>query len=866
MITYKTKPDDEKDIFSILHPHITAWFKQKFGKFTEPQKYGILEIHNKNNILVTAPTGTGKTLTAMSSILNELFYLDEHNQLENKVYCIYISPLKSLTRDLEINLKEPLKEIEEIAKRKIGIRIGVRTGDTTASEKAKQLRSTPHILFLTPETLAIVLNSPKLGKKLADVKWLVVDEIHALANNKRGVHLSLTLERLQAINPGICRIGLGATIEPLNEMAKFLVGMKNEKEPRDCKIADARFLKSLDLQVISPLPDLINNSPEQVQKALYEKLHDLIQKHKTTIVFTNTRSATERVVNHLKEKFAKHYIGKIAAHHSSVGRNVRLKIEDRLKKGELKICVSSTSLELGIDIGYVDLVVLLGSPKSIARALQRIGRSGHHLHDTVKGRIIVLDRDDLIECSVLLKNAKESRIDRIDVPQNALDVLAQQIYGAAIAGPINEKELFSLIRKSYCYRNLTHKDFEDILNYLAGGYTELENRHVYAKIWRDKETGMIGKRGKMARVIYMTNIGTIPDEARVEVKIGNEIIGHIDEAFLERLRKGDVFVLGGEKFEFLYSRGMTVQVKAAEQRPPTVPSWVSEMLPLSFDLANEIQHFRMLMDEKFRAKKGMEEIMKFINEYLYCDKNAAEAIYGYFEEQFKFAKIPHEKKLVIEQVKDDDGNHLVFHSLYGRRVNDALSISAGFIISKLMHKDVAVSINDNGFIISSDGKIPLENALNILKKENLREIARMAVEKSEVLKRRFRHCATRSLMILRTYRGRTKSVGRQHMSSHLLFSAVKGIDPDFCILREARREVLEDLMDIKSAEKVIARIKDGTIKVEHIVLDSPSPFAFNVFAMGRADTIKMENRIDFIRRMHFRVMEKISKKWPERAW
>ncbi|MDO8428145.1 MAG: ATP-dependent helicase [Candidatus Diapherotrites archaeon] len=864
-IQFQTEKHSDKEIFANLNPWLTAWFKHKFEGFTEPQKYAILNVHRKENTLVTAPTGSGKTLSAFSGVLSELITLAEQGELKDTVYCIYISPLRALSNDIQVNLNEPLEEIEKAAGKigkKFGIRVGVRTGDTLQSERAKQSKKPPHILVTTPESLAILLNSPKFREHFKNTQWVIIDEIHALAENKRGVHLSLSLERLQRIQPNICRIGLSATIEPLEEIAKYLAGKENEKNWRDCKIVDARFEKTLDLQVISPLPDLINVSSEQVQKALYETLHDLIQAHKTTLIFTNTRSATERVVDHLKEKYPGKYLGKIGAHHSSVSRSKRLEIEQRLKKGELKVVVCSTSLELGIDIGFIDLVILLGSPKSIARALQRVGRSGHKLHDTIKGKIIVMDRDDLIECAVLAKQAKEHKIDKIHIPTQAMDVLAQHIYGIAIGEKILVTELFELIKKSYCYEKITLHELEEILSYLSGEYTSLEVRHVYAKIWWDKETGMIGKRGKLARVIYMTNIGTIPDEAKINVKIGSEVIGHIDEPFLERMKKGDVFVLGGDKYQFLYARGMTIQVKAEEVRPPTIPNWVSEMLPLSFDLANEIQRFRTLMEEKFKGKKTKKEILEFIHTYLYCDGKTGNAIYQYFFEQFHYSKIPNTHLLLVEQVKENSGNQLIFHSLYGRRVNDVLSRTFGWLLSKLMHKDLAVTINDNGFILSTDkGGMQFEGMINAFKSEkNLHYVMERAIENSEILKRRFRHCATRSLMILRTYRGRTKSVGRQHMSSHLLLSAVKQLDENFSILQEAKREVLKDSMDLENAEKVQDWIKSGKLKIEILQTDVPSPFAFNLVARGRSDLIKMEGRLEFVKRMHAQVLEKIKEK------
>jgi len=367
-IEYQKEKYSDEQIFASMHTLLRDWFKETFGSFTEPQKYAILNIHSMQNTLITAPTGTGKTLAAFSAILNELITLAEMKKLEDRVYCIYISPLRALSNDIERNLNEPLRAIKEKAKKqgkKINIRVAVRTGDTPTSKRAGMLKKPPHILITTPESIAILLNAPKFREHLRETKWLIIDEIHSLAENKRGVHLSLSMERLQRLNAKLCRIGLSATIAPIEEIAKFLVGMRNEKEFRDCKIVNVQFAKGLDIMVLSPIRDMINVTQEEIQERLYAKLDELIQQHKTTLVFTNTRSATERVVNHLKDRFPGKYEGLIGAHHSSVSREKRLIIEERLKKGKLKAVVCSTSLELGIDIGYIDLVVLLGSPKSI---------------------------------------------------------------------------------------------------------------------------------------------------------------------------------------------------------------------------------------------------------------------------------------------------------------------------------------------------------------------------------------------------------------------------------------------------------------------------------------------------------------------
>jgi len=564
-------------------------------------------------------------------------------------------------------------------------------------------------------------------------------------------------------------------------------------------------------------------------------------------------------VNYLKEKFPKNYMENIGAHHGSLSKSLRHSIESRLRKGELKVIVSSTSLELGIDIGFIDLVICLGSPKSVARFMQRAGRSGHKLHSTVKARIIVLDRDDLVECAVLLKSAIEKKIDRIHIPTNCLDVLAQQIHGISLEQKWDVEELWRLVKQSYCYSNLERKDFNEVLNYLAGKYVSLEDRHIYAKIWFDEDSMEMGRKGKMSRVIHMTNIGTIPEESYITVKAGEQPIGAIDEAFLERLKRGDVFVLGGEKYEFLYAKGMVAYVNASVMRSPTIPSWFSEMLPLSFDLALEIGRFRKLMNELFCNSKSKKEILDFINKYLYVDANAAESIYDYFYEQFNYAEIPSHSRIIIEHYTDDKSRrkYSIFHSLYGRRVNDCLSRAVAFAIARTQHKDVEIGINDNGFYVAYDRSINIMQAFNLIKAKEMRKVMDMAIEHSEILKRRFRHCAGRSLMILRNYMGHQKRVGKQQVSSMILMSAVKRIDANFCILKEARREVLEDLMDIENTAKVIEGIEQKKILVKEIRTSLPSPFAFNIVLQGFTDILKIEDKVEFIRKLHEQVMAKI---------
>jgi len=857
-----------KEIEKIMHPLIKEWFFSKFEDFSPSQKYGVLSIWEKKNILISAPTGSGKTLTSFLSILNNLIGLAEIGKLEDKIYAVYSSPLKALSNDIHKNLVEPLEEINELAKSKgvelQKIRVGLRTGDTTTNERVKMTRTPPHILITTPESLSIILTTKKMIEHLNDVEYCIIDEIHSLGN-KRGAYLSLNLERLNDLSKSWpVKIGLSATIEPLDEVAKFLVGIDSKDKNRNIEIAKIPFDKEFDVKVLSPVESLIQhlNPP----KEMYTVIHDLVKKHKTTLVFTNTRSATERVVNYLKDNFPGDYGDhNIAAHHSSLSKSHRFDIEERLRDGKLKIVVCSTSLELGIDIGHIDLVILLGSPKASSRALQRIGRSGHKLNKTPKGRFIVLDRDDLVECSIIQKEMIEGKIDKIQFPKNCLDVLSQQIYGMAINKIWEQNKMLKTIRKSYCYADLSRADFFSVISYLSGEYN-LEKNWIYGKIWHDPETKQIGKKGKMARVIYMTNVGTIPEESFVTVKItpSGEKIGVIDESFLEKMKRGDVFVLGGKKYSYHFTKGMNLYVKPELSRSPTIPSWFSEMLPLSFESALEIGCFRKLMKKSFEKKKNKGEIIELIKKQLYIDESIAGEIYNYFYQQYNFSEIPDIETITIEKYIDERDNkkYILVNSMHGRRVNDALSRALAYFLGTMGKngmRDVEIGISDRGFYLASEN-LDIEKALKKLTSENIEEILKEAIEKTDILTRRFRHCATRSLMILRNYGGSKKSIRKQQMKSHFLISAVKKISKDFPILKEAKREVLEDLMDIENAKKVLEWVQSGKIKISVDYVKIPSPFALNLLLQGHMDLMRIEDKQEFLQRMHEVYMNEIHKK------
>ncbi|ABL78331.1 ATP-dependent helicase [Thermofilum pendens] len=874
-ISFATREYSKEEVLRVLDPLVAEWFSGKFEDLTPPQRYALIPIHEGKNVLVSSPTGTGKTLTAFLIALSELFGMARRGELEDTVYVVYVSPLRALNNDIYRNLEEPLREIRELAEKRgleiPEIRHMVRTGDTSSSQRQSMLRKPPHILITTPETLAIILVAPKFREKLRSVKWVIVDEIHSLAENKRGVHLALSLERLrELVGRDFVRIGLSATINPLEEVAQFLVGYNDDGSPRECVIVDARYAKRKTLRVVSPVPDLVHTPAQEVTAKLYETLYEIVRKHRTTLIFTNTRSGTERVVFHLKQLARKRGDipeDAIAAHHSSLSRNVRLDVEEKLKRGELRAIVSSTSLELGIDIGYIDVVVLVGSPKSVTRALQRIGRSGHRLHETSKGVFVCVDRDDLVEVAVMTREAYRHHLDRVHIPRNALDVLAQHLVGMAIERKMSAEEAYRIVRRSYPYRDLPWEDFENVLKFLSGGYGELEEYKVYGKIWYDPEEKVFGRRGKYARVIYTLNVGTIPDEVSVKVlTLDRKYVGNIEEEFLERLMPGDRFVLGGKVYEFVKSDGLTAYVKPAYEQKPTIPAWFSEMLPLSYDLAVRIGEFRGQAFEWISKPGGLERLKEYLKRECKVNEEGAEAVAGYFLEEYLFLrslgveKFPSDRVVLVERYRDADGRvHHVFHTLFGRRTNDALSHALAYLASKRAGANIGIAVHDNGFaLIYPPGVEPQVSLMDVAPSE-LEDILKKAVFNTELMRRRFRHVATRGLMILRNYKGHEISVEKQQLSAGTLLRVIRKWE-DFPILKETFREILEDYMDIAHAREVLEKVHSGEIEVVDIgLLDTPTPFAYNIILEGLSDVVLMEDKRALIAKFHEELMRKIAR-------
>ncbi|MCJ0618903.1 ATP-dependent helicase [Haloarcula hispanica] len=881
---------DDAEVLSRLAPVVQEWWVEQFGEFvpgnggffTPPQKEAIPLIHEGENALICAPTGSGKTLASFTGIINELFGKAREDDLENSVYCLYVSPLKSLANDIHRNLGQPLDGITAKLEERgedVEIRHAIRHGDTSDSERQAMLETTPHILNTTPETLAILLNSPKFKKKLETIEYVIVDEIHSLAENKRGTHLSVSLERLEEmVEESPTRIGCSATVEPLDTVAEFLVGRAEPGgDPRDYEIVDTRFARDFDMELSCPADDLINTPRDIVTERFYTQLHDHIQSHTNTLVFTNTRSGAERVLHNLREKFDDYDESNSGCHHGSLSKERRRDIEESLKAGTLDVVTTSTSLELGIDMPHIDLVVQVGSPKSVAALLQRIGRAGHQLGETVEGRVIALDRDELVECAVMLEKAERGFVDRVFIPENAQDVATQHVYGMAINDVRPEETFKSVLRRAYPYRSYDDADWEQLMRYMTADYPGMEDKNVYAKIWRDTNDApdgehhyedydvgehLIGKRGRLARVIYMTNIGTIPDSFTCDVvtRSDDSWVGQLDESYLDTLEKGDVFVLGGNNFEYRYRRGSKVYVDRTAARP-TVPSWFSERLPLSYDLGREILDFQGQLLDRL-ADGGMSEVRNWLRGFP-IDENSVRAIARMFREQVAYAgpdSVATTDRLVIEETLDHDEyeRHYHVHSNYGRRFNDGFSRLLAYHIARAASANVQVAVADNGFTLSMplNRKVDIARIVRDIDPETAREDLRASLDGTDLLQRYFRINATRSLMILKRYKGYEKSASEQQVSSEMLLGFAEDLG-DFAVVEETYREILEDKLNVDGIETVLRAMQDGDVDVVRTRVDSPSPRAFGLATLMASDVVLAEDESVVLQEFHQRVLSEI---------
>src|SRR5436190_16434500 len=592
-----------------FHPAVARWFQQTFGSPTEPQARGWPAIQSGRHTLFSAPTGSGKTLAAFLASLDMLFREGANTDLPDETQVIYLSPLKALSNDIRKNLQEPLVGIraalQEADGRVIDVRAEVRTGDTTAAQRRALIQKPPHILVTTPESLYLLLTSDSGRQMLSKVRTLILDEIHAVVDDRRGAHLALSIERLAALTEHpLQRIGLSATQKPIEEVARFLVGSGavDQAGNPDCTIVNIGHRRELDLALEIPKSALEAVMSNEIWEEVYRRLAELIQVHRTTLVFVNTRRMAERVTHQLSELLG---ADAVTSHHGSLSAKLRLEAEDRLKRGELKALVATASLELGIDIGSVDLVCQLGPTRAIATLLQRVGRARHQRGGLPKGRIFPLSRDELVECSAMLRSVHHGELDQLIIPEKPLDVLAQQIVACAAAEDWEEEKLFDLMRSAYPYRNLTRAEFDDVLRMLAEGFSTKRGRRS-ALLHHDAINHRVRAR-RGARLLALTSGGAIPDNAdyRVILEPSETFIGTVNEDFAVESLAGDIFQLGNASWKILRINSGTVRVEDAHGQPPGIPFWLGEAPGRTSELSDAVSRFRI--DIQKRIEHLMEQ-------------------------------------------------------------------------------------------------------------------------------------------------------------------------------------------------------------------------------------------------------------------
>src|ERR1700691_644135 len=584
------------NVLQSFHPAVAAWFSRTFDAPTPAQERAWPALQEGRDVLVAAPTGSGKTFAAFLAAIDSLVKEGLGGGLPDETRLVYVSPLKALSNDIQRNLDAPLSGIrEELAALNlpdVAIRAVVRTGDTSQSERAGMRRKPPHIVVTTPESLYILLGSQSGRDMLAACRTVIVDEIHAIAGNKRGAHLALSLERLQALTgSALIRVGLSATQKPIEEVAKFLTGA----HPVRCTIVDSGHVRRRDLALEVPPAPLEAVMSGEVWTQVYDRLALLVLEHRTTLVFVNTRRMVERVARHLSERVGEE---NVAAHHGSLARERRLNAEQRLKRGDLKVLVATASLELGIDIGDVDLVCQVGSTRSINAFLQRVGRAGHSVGGISKGRLFPLSRDELVECTALLDAVRRGELDRLHIPENALDVLAQQITAEVAAREWSEDALYRLVRGAHPYRELRREEFDECGRMLADGFSTRRGRRG-ALLHHDAVNGMLRPR-RGARLTALTSGGAIPDNAdyRVMLEPEGHLVGTVNEDFAVESLQGDVFQLGNTSYRILRVERSTVRVEDAHGQPPSIPFWLGEAPGRSDELSSAVPRLREEMERR----------------------------------------------------------------------------------------------------------------------------------------------------------------------------------------------------------------------------------------------------------------------------
>ena len=826
-----------------FHPAVTAWFERSFQAPTEPQTLAWPAIHAGRNVLIAAPTGSGKTLAAFLSAIDGLIRAGIDGRLADETAVVYVSPLKALSNDVHRNLAVPLagirKELERRGLPDVDVRTLVRTGDTPQAERAQMRKRPPHIVVTTPESLYVLLGSDSGRRMLSTTKTVIVDEIHAVAASKRGSHLALSLERLAALtsSPPV-RIGLSATQKPIEDVARFLAGC-DAGGPRDCHIVDTGHARERDLALEIPSSPLSAVMSHEVWDEVHGRLAELSLAHRTTLVFVNTRRMAERVARQLSQRLGH---DQVMSHHGSMSKELRHRAEQRLKRGELKVLVATASLELGIDIGDVDLVCQLGSTRSIATFLQRAGRASHQVGGVPKARLFPLSRDDLVECTALLEAVAAGELDRLTVPAQPLDVLAQQIVAEVAAREWSEAELFGLVRRAAPYASLPRADFDDVVRTLADGYSTARG-HRAAYVHRDAVNGRLrGRRG--ARLAALTSGGAIPDNADYEVVLepANHVVGTVNEDFAVESLAGDVFQLGNTSYRIRRIEAGRVRVEDAQGQAPTIPFWLGEAPGRTDELSLAVSRLRRnaatVADAEHMQRTLVDEgIVPGAASQLAAYLEAARQVLG---------ALPTHDTVVLERFFDESGGmQLVVHSAFGSRVNRAwgLALRKRFCVRFNFELQAAATEDAIVLSLSTSHSFSLEEVAHYLDERTVRAVLVQAMLDSPMFTARWRWIAGISLALPRFAGGRKVAAPLQRMRAEDLIASVfpdqlacaenivgEREIPDHPLVRQAIDDCLHDAMDIDGLERVLRGIASGAIRVVARDLPAPSPLALEILA------------------------------------
>ncbi len=841
-----------------LSGSVRTWFAATFPMGpTSAQRLAWPVIDAGEHTLLVSPTGTGKTLAAFLAILNRLYLEHEAGSLTSGLRCVYVSPLRSLSYDIERNLSLPLESIRlQLGLDSSPIQVGVRTGDSSAYHRRKQRDKPPHLLITTPESLSLLLSQSAWTPLWRGVTHLVVDEVHSLVPNKRGADLAISLERLAAkAGSDPVRIGLSATCRPAEPVARFLVG-----PGRRCRILEADPAPSSDLVIEVESLLKADESPHRglTYRRLLRRLDRALSANRTTIVFANTRAFTEKVTHDLRAMGTVEPAA-IAAHHSALDADRRRAVEASLKAGDLKAVVTSTSLELGVDIGDADLSILVGLPGSASRCLQRVGRAGHRPGETTRGLLLAATPAELVGGVVTAHAAREGRIEPLRMVENPLDVLCQQLIGMACGGECESDDSYNLVSKAGPMSGLSRADYDACLDFLAGdlaapsGAYESEPgaapRWTAPRIW--KARGRFGIRSRRVIRWFWGNVGTITSEESCRVIANGTPIGTLESAYAERLQPGDRFVLDGQSLEFRRIEGTVVHANSSGGEP-NLPRWSSDRQGLSPELARDLAGFRTRAASLLAD--GPSSLRSWLMETHDLDPEAAGVIESLITAQERESEVPSDDLLLVEESpsEEDSGFTYTFHAPLGRSAIEALARAMGARLGRRFGRDLALSIADLGWSISlPDGfRLATADIPALVSPVDFADDVVDGLDRGELIARRFRHVAATALMVLRNPEGGRTRVGGMLWVSNRLYPLVRAACPDHPLLRETRREVLEDLLDTRSALDWLA--SGPTVRFRS--LPSLSPFALAWISSSRREAISFETADDALGRLHARLL------------